>query len=300
MPSSRSARGTSSRRTSSPSSTPRRSSERVPVHIQAQDRDQRAHRPRHPRGRGRHVTPSYVGSCCSNIARDERRRAHSRPTPAPRVRAQTRASPADATPFEDKDAIAVSRLRQGPRVRSVADLAASAARSRSARRRSSGRETGLLGMRRDYGIDRARFRPFARPAASTRRSTREGPDDRCLDDRRPAPAARPLRAPRRPARVFGFEHVAPVVVKPRSARRPGVRADAERGQPPADDAGGARDERRGGHPSPRPGPIARAFLREHGLTAADRPRGPRLAVTPNSHRLGRARRPAAGSREYKR
>ena len=72
------------------------------------------------------------------------------------------------------------------------------------------RETGLLGLRRVYGIDRARFRSFPVPQqyAALDRGVVQAIDVSTTDAQLRPDRYVVLRDPRN---VFGFEHVAPVV-----------------------------------------------------------------------------------------
>ena len=158
--------------------------------------------------------PEYVGIILSNIARDKR-------TPASPQQTYARAAAFERgrglrllaqTPFEDKDAIAVRRgYAKAHALRSVADLEQLGDNvTIGAPPEFQVRETGLLGLRRVYGIDRARFRSFPVPQqyAALDRGVVQAIDVSTTDAQLRPDRYVVLRDPRN---VFGFEHVAPVV-----------------------------------------------------------------------------------------
>jgi osmoprotectant transport system substrate-binding protein len=158
--------------------------------------------------------PEYVGIILSNIARDKR-------TPASPRQTYARAATFERgrglrllaqTPFEDKDAIAVRRGYAKARgLRSVADLKRLGdTLTIGAPPEFQVRQTGLLGLRRVYGIHRARFRSFPVPQQYTAldRGIVQAIDVSTTDAQLQPRRYVVLRDPRN---VFGFEHVAPVV-----------------------------------------------------------------------------------------
>jgi osmoprotectant transport system substrate-binding protein len=158
--------------------------------------------------------PEYIGIILSNIARDKRPAASPQQTYDRAAAFERRRGLRllEQTPFEDKDAIAVRpRYAKAHGLRSVSDLRRlGSTLTIGAPPEFRVRQTGLLGLRRVYGIDRARFRSFPVPRqyAALDRGVVQAIDVSTTDAQLQSGRYVVLRDPRR---VFGFEHVAPVV-----------------------------------------------------------------------------------------
>ena len=159
--------------------------------------------------------PEYVGIVLSNIARDARAPAtpeetYARALAFERSRGLSLLAP---TPFEDKDALAVKpafAARHG--LRSVADLRrVGAGLTVGAPPEFAGRRTGLIGMRSSYGITHVKFVPLLVPRQyAALDAGRVDVVDVSTTDAQLQRAGR-YRLLSDPKRIFGFEHVAPVV-----------------------------------------------------------------------------------------
>ena len=124
------------------------------------------------------------------------------------------------TPFPDFDAVAVSARR---RRRQAQDRRGSDEGGRfklAACPEFGTRQTGLVGMAREYGVTEIDFLPFS-GIPRTSSWTRKGPRRRGLLDGSPV-GSRKYVVLQDPKRMFGFQHVAPIVSRKLTQENPQV------------------------------------------------------------------------------
>ena len=159
--------------------------------------------------------PEYLGIILTAIAHDQRRQrtpaqVHARAARFERGRGLTLL---ERTPFEDRDAVAVKpAFAAAHGLRTVGDLrklGSSATIGAPPEFRT--RLTGLVGMRRTYGITRIRFRPLLVPTqyAALDAGQVQAIDVSTTDPQLMRPGRYRLLAD--PETIFGIENVAPVV-----------------------------------------------------------------------------------------
>jgi osmoprotectant transport system substrate-binding protein len=214
--------------------------------------------------------PEYIGIVLSNIARDARPPASPQQTYARAAAFERRRGLRllAQTPFEDKDAIAVRReYARAHGLRSVDDLRRLGdTLTIGAPPEFQVRQTGLLGLRRVYGIRRARFHalPVPQQYAALDRGVVQAIDVSTTDAQ--LQQVHRYVVLRDPRRVFGFEHVAPVI-RAAALRRAGPELEQTLN---AVSRRLTTDAMRSMNVSVvvqhrRPADVARAFLRANGL-----------------------------------